>query len=294
MSETSTGTAESIGTERSRLRGESIRVAYGERAVLHGVDLAVPDGRFTVIIGPNACGKSTLLAALGRILRPADGSVVLDGKAIHRYSTKETARRLSLLPQTPGTPDGIVVGDLVARGRYPHQGLLRQWSDDDAAAVTEALAATGTTDLRHRRVDELSGGQRQRVWIAMVLAQATSIVLLDEPTTYLDIAYQIQLLDLCRTLNRESGRTVVAVLHDLNHAFRYADHLIAMRDGRIVAHGVPTEIVTAELVHEVFSLRCRIVDDPETGTPLVVPLAEAAARVEPERPALLAQREEGV
>ncbi|WP_435829620.1 ABC transporter ATP-binding protein [Nocardia neocaledoniensis] len=273
MSETSTGTVESTGDEQgqARLRGASVRVAYGERTVLHEVDIAVPDGRFTVIIGPNACGKSTLLAALGRILRPDAGSVILDGKDIHRYSTKETARRLSLLPQTPGAPDGIVVGDLVARGRYPHQGLLRQWSDEDAAAVEEALAATGTTDLRHRRVDELSGGQRQRVWIAMVLAQATSIVLLDEPTTYLDISHQIDVLDLCERLYREHGRTVVAVLHDLNLACRYATDLIAMRDGRIIGRGAPRELVTPELVREVFDLDCVVVDDPITGSPMIVP-----------------------
>ncbi|WP_432420326.1 ABC transporter ATP-binding protein [Nocardia neocaledoniensis] len=273
MSETSTGTVESTGDEHgaARLCGASVRVAYGERTVLHDVDIAVPDGRFTVIIGPNACGKSTLLATLGRILRPGAGSVILDGKDIHRYSTKETARRLSLLPQTPGAPDGIVVGDLVARGRYPHQGLLRQWSDDDAAAVEEALAATGTTELRHRRVDELSGGQRQRVWIAMVLAQATSIVLLDEPTTYLDISHQIDVLDLCERLHRDHGRTVVAVLHDLNLACRYATDLIAMRDGRIIGRGDPRDLVTPDLVREVFDLECVVIDDPITGSPMIVP-----------------------
>lgn len=273
MSETSTGTVES-----PRLRGAGLRVAYGERTVLHEVDIAVPDGRFTVIIGPNACGKSTLLAALGRILRPGAGSVILDGKEIHRYSTKDAARRLSLLPQTPGAPDGIVVGDLVARGRYPHQGLLRQWSDDDAAAVEEALEATGTTDLRHRRVDELSGGQRQRVWIAMVLAQATSIVLLDEPTTYLDISHQIDVLDLCERLYVEHGRTVVAVLHDLNLACRYATDLIAMRDGRIIGQGSPRELVTPDLVREVFDLDCVVIDDPLTGSPMIVPGRRSGSR----------------
>lgn len=255
----------------ARLRGSGLRVAYGDRTVLDDIDIAVPDGRFTVIIGPNACGKSTLLAALGRILRPAAGSVILDGKAIHSYSTKETARRIGLLPQTPGSPDGIVVGDLVARGRYPHQGLLHQWSDDDAAAVADALSATGTTALRHRRVDELSGGQRQRVWIAMVLAQATPIVLLDEPTTYLDIGHQLEVLDLCERLHREHGRTVVAVLHDLNLACRYASELIAMRDGRIAGQGSPRELVTPELVREVFDLDCVVIDDPVTGTPMIVP-----------------------
>ncbi|MBF6213424.1 ABC transporter ATP-binding protein [Nocardia puris] len=274
MSESS-ATAPVVGGA-ARLRGEAVRVSYGDRAVLHDVDIAVPDGRFTVIIGPNACGKSTMLAALGRLLRPGSGSVVLDGKAIHSYSTKETARRLSLLPQAPGAPDGILVGDLVSRGRYPHQGLLRQWSDEDAAAVAEALAATGTTELRHRRVDELSGGQRQRVWIAMVLAQTTSIVLLDEPTTYLDISHQIDVLDLCERLYVEHGRTVVAVLHDLNLAARYATDLIAMRDGRVVGRGSPRELVTPELVREVFDLDCVVIDDPLTGAPMIVPGRRAA------------------
>ncbi|MBF6236832.1 ABC transporter ATP-binding protein [Nocardia otitidiscaviarum] len=278
MNETADTAGESAAAA-ARLRADRVRLGYGGRVISDGLSVDIPDGTFTVIIGPNACGKSTLLRALARLLKPEDGAVLLDGKAIASYSAKEVARRIGLLPQTSTAPDGIRVADLVARGRYPHQSLLRQWSQADAEAVAAAMAATGVTELSARPVDELSGGQRQRVWIAMVLAQNTPVILLDEPTTYLDIAHQIHLLDLCRALNRESGRTVVAVLHDLNHAFRYADHLIAMRDGRVVAAGPPGEIVTAELVREVFSLGCRIIDDPETGAPLVVPLARDAARI---------------
>ncbi|MEU4645926.1 ABC transporter ATP-binding protein [Nocardia fluminea] len=263
--------------DTSRLRADRVRLGYKGNTISDQLSVDIPDGAFSVIIGPNACGKSTLLRALARLLTPESGTVLLDGKPITSYPAKQVARQIGLLPQTSTAPDGIRVADLVARGRYPHQTLLRQWSKADEEAVASAMAATGVTELSARMVDELSGGQRQRVWIAMVLAQDTPLILLDEPTTYLDIAYQIQLLDLCRSLNRESGRTVVAVLHDLNHAFRYADHLIAMRDGRVVATGAPADIVTAELVDEVFSLRCRIVDDPETGTPLVIPLAEGAA-----------------
>lgn len=264
---------------RTRLRAEGVRLGYHGRTISDQLSVDIPDGAFTVIIGPNACGKSTLLRALARLLSPESGRVLLDGKPITAYPAKEVARRIGLLPQTSTAPESIRVADLVARGRFPHQSLLRQWSEADERAVVAAMAATGVTELSARRVEELSGGQRQRVWIAMVLAQETPIVLLDEPTTYLDIAHQLQLLDLCRSLNRDAGRTVVAVLHDLNQAFRYADHLVAMRDGRIVATGAPTDIVTAELVREVFSLRCRIIDDPETGTPLVVPLAADAAQV---------------
>ncbi|WP_280355093.1 ABC transporter ATP-binding protein [Nocardia otitidiscaviarum] len=278
MNETADTAGESAAAA-ARLRADRVRLGYGGRVISDGLSVDIPDGTFTVIIGPNACGKSTLLRALARLLKPEDGAVLLDGKAIASYPAKEVARRIGLLPQTSTAPDGIRVADLVARGRYPHQSLLRQWSQADAETVAAAMAATGVTELSARPVDELSGGQRQRVWIAMVLAQDTPVILLDEPTTYLDIAHQIHLLDLCRALNRESGRTVVAVLHDLNHAFRYADHLIAMRDGRVVAAGPPGEIVTAELVREVFSLGCRIIDDPETGAPLVVPLARDAARI---------------
>ena len=262
-----------------RLRSDRVRLGYRGRMISDQLSVDIPDGKFTAVIGPNACGKSTLLRALARLLTPDGGAVLLDGKAISAYPAKEVARRIGLLPQTALAPDGIRVADLVARGRYPHQSLLRQWSRADAVAVAAAMAASEITELSARVVDELSGGQRQRVWIAMVLAQQTPIVLLDEPTTYLDIAHQVQLLDLCRSLHRDSARTVVAVLHDLNQAFRYADHLVAMRAGRVVAAGAPMEIVTAELVREVFELKCRIIDDPETGSPLVVPLAANAARV---------------
>ena len=270
------GTADPAGAGGgSRLRAENLTLAYDSRIVARELGLTIPDGSFTVIVGPNACGKSTLLRALARMLKPRVGAVYLDGTLINSLPSKEVARRLGLLPQTSIAPDGIVVADLVARGRYPHQRLLRQWSREDEAAVQEALAATGTSELADRYVDELSGGQRQRVWLAMVLAQQTQIMLLDEPTTFLDIAHQIEVLDLCADLHAQQNRTLVAVLHDLNQACRYATHLVAMRDGRIVAQGPPTEIVTAELVEEVFGLPCRVIPDPETGTPLVIPAARS-------------------
>ncbi|MCX4390556.1 ABC transporter ATP-binding protein [Micromonospora peucetia] len=262
---------------QSRLSGTAMTLAYERRTVAQDLSVAVPDRSFTVIIGPNACGKSTLLRALSRLLKPAAGAVLLDGEDIHRLPARGVARTLGLLPQSSIAPDGIGVAELVARGRYPHQGLLRQWSREDERVVTESMAATGVADLADRPVDELSGGQRQRVWIAMALAQQTPLLLLDEPTTYLDIAHQIEVLDLCARLHEEQGRTLVAVLHDLNHAARYASHLIAMREGRVVAAGPPREVVTAELVEAVFGLPCRVIDDPETGTPLVVPAARRRA-----------------
>ncbi|MEU5422988.1 ABC transporter ATP-binding protein [Streptomyces sp. NPDC020667] len=257
----------------SRLTAESVTLAYDQRVIAENLSVAVPDRSFTVIVGPNACGKSTLLRALSRMLKPTSGAVLLDGAAIDSYPAKQVARTLGLLPQSSVAPDGITVADLVARGRYPHQGLLRQWSREDERIVVESMTATGVDGLADRHVDELSGGQRQRVWIAMALAQQTPLLLLDEPTTYLDIQHQIDVLDLCAQLHEEQGRTLVAVLHDLNHAARYATHLIAMRDGRVVAEGEPREVVTAELVEKVFGLRCQVIDDPETGTPLVVPAA---------------------
>lgn len=268
--------APAVAIAKDRLQAHEVTLAYEQRVIAEGLSVRIPDEGFTVIVGPNACGKSTLLRGLARMLTPAAGTVLLDGQSISAYSTKEVARRLGLLPQTATAPDGITVADLVARGRYPHQRLLRQWSSDDERIVQESMAATTVLDLADRAVDELSGGQRQRVWLAMALAQQTPILLLDEPTTFLDIAHQIEMLDLCADLQARQRRTVVAVLHDLNHACRYATHLIALKAGRVVASGPPADIVTADLVRDVFGLACRIIDDPETGTPLIVPLARQA------------------
>lgn len=260
-----------------RLRGEGLRLGYDRSPVCEDLDVAVPDGSFTVIVGANGCGKSTVLRGLARLLKPQRGTVVLDGRDIHALPTKQVARQLGLLPQSPTAPDGITTRELVARGRHPHQTLLHHWSADDEAAVTEAMAVTSVTALADRPVDRLSGGQRQRVWLAMVLAQQTGILLLDEPTTYLDIAHQVDVLELCRDLQRERGYTLVAVLHDLNQACRYATHLIALRDGAIVAEGPPDRIVDEALIESTFGLACRVLDDPETGTPLVVPRAGRGA-----------------
>ncbi|WP_433571704.1 ABC transporter ATP-binding protein [Streptomyces sp. CA-251247] len=255
----------------SRLTARGLTLAYEDRTVVHDLDLAVPDGQVTVIVGPNACGKSTTLRALGRLLRPKGGAVLLDGDELARIPTKRIAQSIGLLPQSPVAPEAITVADLVSRGRQPHQAWWKQWSQEDERAVTDAMARTDVTALAERFVDELSGGQRQRVWIAMALAQETDLLLLDEPTTFLDIAHQVEVLDLMRRLNHERGRTVVAVLHDLNQAARYADHLVAMKEGRIVAEGHPSQVVTAALVREVFGLESVVVPDPVTGSPLVVP-----------------------
>lgn len=255
-----------------RLNAKDLTLAYDNRRVVEDLTVELPAGKVTVIVGANACGKSTLLRGLSRLLKPEAGTVLLDGKDIHSLSTRAVAKTLGLLPQAPVAPDGIAVADLVGRGRYPHQGWFRSWSADDDAAVAAALRATDTAELADRNVDELSGGQRQRVWIAMALAQETDILLLDEPTTFLDVAHQVEVLDLVTDLNRRAGTTVAIVLHDLNLAARYADHLIAMKGGRIVAQGAPSDVVTEDNVAEVFGLQSRVIPDPISGTPLVLPI----------------------
>ena len=257
---------------RVRLAAEHVRLAYDDRVVVRDLDLQLTEGSFTAIVGPNGCGKSTLLRALGRLMRPTSGQVLLDGRTIARTPTREVAKVLGLLPQSPIAPEGLTVGDLVARGRHPHQTWLRQWSRDDEAVVAEALAWTDMAELAERPVDELSGGQRQRAWISMALAQGTDLLLLDEPTTYLDLAHQIDVLELVARLHAERGRTVVVVLHDLNLAARYAQRLVAMKDGALVASGTPEEVLTEAMLAEVFELEARVLTDPVSGTPMVVPV----------------------
>ena len=270
-------------TVERALAAEGVTLGYGDRTIVDSLDLRVPAGRVTTIVGANACGKSTLLKAMARLLTPSSGQVLLDGKAIHRLPTKQVARVLGLLPQSPIAPDGIAVSDLVSRGRHPHQGALSRWTSADDAAVARALEATDVTHLADRPVDELSGGQRQRVWIAMALAQETDVLLLDEPTTFLDISHQIDVLDLLTDLNRERGTTVAMVLHDLNLAARYADHLVAMAQGQIIAAGDPGDVLTEETVRRVFGLDSRVVPDPLTGRPMVIPIGRHHTVAEPEQ-----------
>ena len=258
------------------LHASGLTLKYDQRIVLEGLSTEIPEGEVTMIVGANACGKSTLLRALSRLLKPAAGTVSLGGKDIHTRPAREVARILGLLPQHPTAPDGVTVRDLVGRGRFPHQSFFRGWSGgaspQDERAVHEAMSATDTLGLADRTVDHLSGGQRQRVWIGMALAQETEVLLLDEPTTYLDLAHQVEVLDLLTDLNRRRGTTVAIVLHDLNLAARYADHIIAMKNGRIAAEGDAGTVITESLVRDVFGLESRVVSDPVSGTPLIVPL----------------------
>ncbi|EFM44134.1 MULTISPECIES: ABC transporter ATP-binding protein [Corynebacterium] len=254
----------------------SVTVGYGQRTIIRDLSATFPAGKITTIVGPNGCGKSTLLRAMSGLLNLDTGTVSVDGQNISDMKRKDVARILGMLPQSPVAPEGLLVSDLVARGRHPHQAWFRQWSSTDEDAVFEALKQTGSADLASRTLDELSGGQRQRVWISMVLAQNTDILFLDEPTTYLDLATSVDILELVDSLRQELGRTVVMVLHDLNLAVRYSDYLVVMKDGQVIASGTPAEVITAELLQEAFDLRARVIEDPETGDPLIVPLRKPA------------------
>jgi len=266
-----TSSATSSPSPVPELATQGLRSGYGRHIVVDGVDATIPSGRITVIVGANACGKSTLLKTMARILAPTSGQVLLDGEPIDQIPTRRLATRLGLLPQQPIAPEGIAVADLVRRGRHPHQSMFRSTGAEDRRIVEESLLATRTAELADRSIDELSGGQRQRVWIAMALAQRTPVLLLDEPTTFLDLTHQVEVLDLLTDLNRERGTTVVMVLHDINLSARYADHIIAMRAGKVVAAGPPQEVIDADLVATVFDLDSDVITDPVSGTPLILP-----------------------
>jgi iron complex transport system ATP-binding protein len=259
------------------LQARGLRLAYDKRTVIDRLDLSVEAGSVTTFLGANGCGKSTLLKAFGRILRPAAGEVLLDGTPIRRIPGREVARRLAILPQSPVAPAGTSVFDLVMRGRNPHQSWARPWTPEDAEIAERAIAATGLTDVARRDVASLSGGQRQRAWIALVIAQEAGTLLLDEPTTFLDLTHQLEVLRLVRRINRERGTTVVMVLHDLSLAARYSDRLVVLHEGGVVADGTPEEVLTPAVLESAFALRARVVPDPATGTPLVVPEADDRA-----------------
>ncbi|MDK7884103.1 ABC transporter ATP-binding protein [Corynebacterium striatum] len=258
----------------AQLTAKDISLGYGERDIITGLSVDIAPGKVTSIVGPNGCGKSTLLRSLSRLLRPTGGEIFLDGKAISEIPTKQLAASLGLLPQSPIAPDGIVVADLVGRGRTPHQGLLGRWSQEDYDIVQESMEMTGVAELAERSIDELSGGQRQRVWIAMALAQRTDILLLDEPTTYLDIKHQLEVLDLLVELNETHGTTIAMVIHDLNLAARYSDELIAVSNGNVYTQGSPQDVMTQQTVKDVFGVDSVIVEDPVSGLPAVMPIGK--------------------
>ncbi|MBO2537572.1 ABC transporter ATP-binding protein [Rummeliibacillus suwonensis] len=248
-----------------------IQSGYDNKTILNDVNLSIPSNQISIIIGANGCGKSTLLKTMARLIKPTGGDVLLDGKSIHKMAPKQLAKVLGLLPQSPIVPEGITVADLVGRGRFPHQSVMKGWTKKDYEAVAEALEMMNITEFADRHIDELSGGQRQRVWIAMALAQQTDILFLDEPTTFLDITYQVEILDLLTDLNRKYGTTIVMVLHDINLSARYADYIFAVQKGQLVAEGKPSAIITSTLVKDIFGLDCAVINDPISATPLVVP-----------------------
>jgi iron complex transport system ATP-binding protein len=250
---------------------EQVVAGYDHKTVIQDVSLVVPSGKISVIIGANGCGKSTLLKTMARLIKPSSGQIILDGKPISQFPPKQLARILGLLPQSPVIPEGITVADLVGRGRFPHQAWLSGWTKKDYEAVAEAMEFMNIIEFANHPIDELSGGQRQRVWIAMALAQQTDILLLDEPTTFLDITYQIEILDLLTDLNRKHGTTIIMVLHDINLSARYADHIFALHKGRLVAEGEPSKVITSTLIKEIFGLDCIVIEDPLSGSPMVVP-----------------------
>lgn len=254
----------------SRIHTSRLTLAYDQAMIIDGMDVAIPGGQITALVGPNGCGKSTLLRGLARLLIPRGGAAFLDGKAVHQIPTRDLARRLGILPQSPTAPEGLTVRELVAQGRYPHQSWFQQWSADDETAIVRALELTGMTGLADRPVDALSGGQRQRAWIAMTLAQETPVILLDEPTTFLDLAHQIEVLHLLERLNRDEGRTIIMVVHDLNHATRHAHYLVALKNGTVVTAGPPADVVTPALLRMVFGVEGAVVPDPRTGVPLCI------------------------
>lgn len=253
------------------LTANDLTLGYGETIIIDDLNITIPKGKITVFIGGNGCGKSTLLRSMARLLKAKDGNVILDGADIAKMATKEVAKKLAILPQSPVTPEGLTVKELVKQGRHPYRGFLKQWSKEDEKTVIDALHVTNMTELQDRSVDSLSGGQRQRAWIAMTLAQETDTILLDEPTTYLDMTHQIDVLDLLFELNEKDGRTIVMVLHDLNLACRYAHHIVAIKDKNVFAQGKPEEIITCNLVHDVFQMKCDVTFDPMFGTPMCIP-----------------------
>ncbi len=253
------------------LRSNHVTLSYGTASVVSDLSVDIRDGEITTIIGPNGCGKSTLLRALARLMRPAGGSVILDGQEIHRLPTRDVAKRLGLMQQQPAPPGGITVEDLVRRGRYPHQSFLQPPSKRDSEIVHDALELTGMTDLRLRPVDQLSGGQRQRAWMAMAIAQETPLLLLDEPTTFLDIRHQMEIIELVQRLNTDANRTIVMVLHDINEAARSSHRIVAMRDGHIIREGAPDEVLDTDLLSDLYGVECDIFRQPVTGLPFCLP-----------------------